>query len=78
MRAKHTSEVAPGRRGRLHRRLHRVLARGLAIDPARRFPSMHALAAALERAISPARGRVALALGVPAIAAVGVLALRGD
>jgi tetratricopeptide (TPR) repeat protein len=60
-----------------HRELPRgigdVIARGLAVDPARRWPSMEALSAALVSAASqqPARPRVVLAIGGVALLAAG-------
>ena len=50
--------------------LRRALERGLALDPARRFPTMDALLAEIERAQGRWRGRALVA----AIAAVGLLA----
>jgi tetratricopeptide (TPR) repeat protein/predicted Ser/Thr protein kinase len=57
--------------------LRRVAARGLAVDPAARFPSMDDVAAALER--DPARARARWLGGgaaAAALAALGVVALR--
>jgi serine/threonine protein kinase len=61
--------LAPGRDG-VPRVVDRVLAAGLDPTPARRFPSMAALLAALERARA-ARPRRRLAVGLAAVAAIG-------
>src|SRR5258705_460907 len=50
--------------------LRAVLARGLAVDPADRWPTLPALFAALERARRVRRG-IAVAAGVLAVAGVG-------
>jgi tetratricopeptide (TPR) repeat protein len=62
----------PTRPRPLPRRLRRVLERGLAVDPAARFDSMHEL---LEQLEERRRNRVVLALGVAGVAAVGSYAL---
>jgi tetratricopeptide (TPR) repeat protein len=71
-------EIVEPRRGtKVPRWVRRVLRRGLAIDPAARWPSMAALLAALAR--GQARGRVrtaAVAIGVVALAGVAVHAWR--
>jgi hypothetical protein len=66
--------LRPGWRG--PRRLRRVLARGLAPDPAVRYPDMAALLAALRRIARPRRGRIAATLAVGAVA-LGVATLLG-
>lgn len=60
--------------------LQRVLARGLAVDPSKRFPSMKALLTALEKGNSRRSKKLvaSLALGVATVAVLGVLALRPD
>lgn len=68
-----------GARGRgVPRWLDRVLARGLEVDPERRYPSMDALLADLERR---RRGRARRWLGAALVGValgVGVLGVRGD
>jgi serine/threonine protein kinase/tetratricopeptide (TPR) repeat protein len=60
-------------------RLRQVLLRGLAVDRARRWPSMDALLDALARDPAAARrrrvGLVAVAIALPALAATGAVAL---
>ncbi|HEY3803947.1 MAG TPA: tetratricopeptide repeat protein [Kofleriaceae bacterium] len=61
--------AAPAGR-RVPRWLRRALVRGLALDPAARFPAMTALIAALDRGRARRRAQVAgIALGVAAVAA---------
>jgi tetratricopeptide (TPR) repeat protein len=70
--------LAEIRAGRIARRgprwLHAAIARGLAFDPARRWPSMAALVGALERGLG--RRRWLYALPVVAVAAAGALLVR--
>jgi serine/threonine protein kinase len=62
---------------RLPRRLRAILRRGLALAPERRYPSMHALLAAIRRARRPPIALIAIP--VAALAAGGVaLALHGS
>ena len=56
--------------------IRRVVLRGLATDPAARWPSMHALLAALARDPTRRRRRVMLAIA-PALVFAGVLGWRG-
>jgi len=66
---------APPRGRRVPLALRRVLRRGLAADPARRWPTMDELLAALEQLMRPRRyGRLTLAtvLGILCIAGAGV------
>jgi tetratricopeptide (TPR) repeat protein len=64
-------------RGRLSPRwLDRAVRRGLATDPAQRFPSMAALLATLERGIRPRRWLVPAAIAGLAAATTGVLIER--
>ncbi len=51
--------------------LYRVLRRGLATDPAARYPDLHAVIADLERGL--ARRRRALVAGVAALSAIGLV-----
>jgi len=60
-----------------------ILVRGLAVDPARRWPDMNALLSALERAVRPRQvRRTTVALGIAAALAGGfgiaALSLRGE
>jgi len=64
------SRLAPNVRGRLPARVHRVLARGLQVEPSARYATMAALLADLAEAVSI--GRRWLALG-----AIGAIALGG-
>ncbi|HKE15923.1 MAG TPA: tetratricopeptide repeat protein [Kofleriaceae bacterium] len=73
-------ELAPPLPGRhVPPRVRRVLATALAESPARRFPSMDALVAALERAAAPRAGRIRLAaaVGVAGAAVAALLWARG-
>jgi tRNA A-37 threonylcarbamoyl transferase component Bud32/tetratricopeptide (TPR) repeat protein len=56
--------------------LRRVLLRGLEVDPARRFPSMEALSAALEADPGARRRRAGMALGLLATLALAVVGAR--
>ena len=67
---------APAPDTALLRRLHRVLARGLAAAPVDRWPDMAALCAALVRAVRPRRWP--WAVGVAGLALGGALALGGQ
>ncbi len=66
---------ALGRERRLPRRLRRVLDRALADDPARRWPSMHALAGQL---VSPGRRRLVQAVAALALAAGAIAVGRAS
>ena len=62
-------------------RLRRVIERGLAADPATRWPSMDALADELERVVRPPRRRRRIALaavGLIAAVAIAAIAARRD
>jgi tetratricopeptide (TPR) repeat protein/predicted Ser/Thr protein kinase len=59
--------TTPLRSAGVPERIHRVLTRGLAADPARRWPTMDALLAAIERAL--VRPRRIAAVGVAAVTA---------
>jgi len=62
----------PPKRSKVPAALRKVLLRGLAIDPAQRWPSMEALLERLRSLVAPRRGRfIALAVGV------GLLAIGG-
>src|SRR5207248_176000 len=70
---------APRDLNRIPRRLRRVLARGVAIEPAKRWPTIEALLAAVERAWRRPR-RIAIACAAIATVLVGIAAfaiLRG-
>ncbi|HVZ73420.1 MAG TPA: serine/threonine-protein kinase [Polyangia bacterium] len=56
--------------------LRRIVLRGLETQPERRFPSMHAVVAALEHDPTVRRRRVALGVGVAACAVLAVAGLR--
>jgi hypothetical protein len=56
--------------------LRRLLLRGLEVDPARRFPSMGALLAALEADPTARRRRIGIAVGVLACAALAAVSAR--
>lgn len=78
---KRTGPPQPPRSVDVPRRLATVLARGLAVEPTRRWPDMDALTDALARAVVPSRWRTraALALGPAAVLAFGGwLLLRDD
>ena len=75
--AKRTTALRLPRRTGVPRALGRVLLRGLAVDPADRWPSMRALLAAITRARAPARGGVA-ALALLPVLAIGWLARTDD
>jgi serine/threonine protein kinase len=61
-----------GRRG-VSRSLRRILARGLALDPGARYPSMEPLLADLERAAVPRVGGLARRVGLGALLACAIL-----
>ena len=64
-------------RGRLPRRVDRLLARGLALDPSARHPSLQALVDALAGVLRP-RGRwLLVGLSAAALGAAAVLTTRG-
>jgi tetratricopeptide (TPR) repeat protein/tRNA A-37 threonylcarbamoyl transferase component Bud32 len=65
--------VAPPRNAQVPRWLHRIVMRGLEVDPERRYPSMSALLADLHRDVSRRRRRIALA--VLAVVLAGAAAL---
>ena len=70
--------AAPRAPERIPRRLRRVLVRGLAHDPAARWPSLDALLGAIERAWRrPRRIAIALATGLALVALVALVAPRG-
>jgi Tol biopolymer transport system component/predicted Ser/Thr protein kinase len=63
---------------RVPRRLRHLLARGLARDPAARWPSLGALLAAIERAWRrPRRIAIGIATGLALLAVVAMVATRG-
>jgi len=64
----------PGSRVRLPTWLRRTIERGMAVDPAQRWPSMAALLAQLERAAARARLRTAAAV----LAGVGLVAAAAE
>jgi len=67
--------------GALPARVRAVVARGLATDPARRAPSLHAVAAALEAIVAPRTARwIALVagLGIAGVVATFAVMRRGD
>ncbi len=68
-----SGEVVVPERVRVPARLARIIRRGMATDPADRYPSMHALLDELRR--DPARTRRRIAAGVGAVALLGVAAL---
>jgi tRNA A-37 threonylcarbamoyl transferase component Bud32 len=63
-------------KGNLPGAIRGVLARGLDPDPAKRWPDMNALLAALERAKGRPRRRVQLALAVVGVAGAGIVAVK--
>jgi eukaryotic-like serine/threonine-protein kinase len=65
--------LEPPRRSAVPHWVRRALERGLAVDPARRWPSMNALLLALSRGQKQARLRAAITIG----AAVGAVGLGG-
>ena len=67
--------AAPPKDRQVPARLRKVVLRGLAADPGARYPSMQALLAALADDPPPRRRRVALAIGVLALAGGGALAV---
>jgi tetratricopeptide (TPR) repeat protein len=68
---------SPPRRGDVPRWLHRVVLRGLEVQPARRWPSMEALLGALDRGrrLAAVR-RVGLAVAVVGLLGTGALVVR--
>ncbi len=59
--------------------VHRVLVRGLSLDPAERFASMDALVEEIERNVRPRRGRVGLYMLAGVVCAGGIAtAVRGN
>ncbi|HET6584441.1 MAG TPA: serine/threonine-protein kinase, partial [Nannocystaceae bacterium] len=58
--------------------IHRAIERGLAVDPAERWPSMRAFIAAIERASAPRPFPWTIALGVAGLVAVGAVFAGGD
>ncbi|HTJ42023.1 MAG TPA: serine/threonine-protein kinase [Kofleriaceae bacterium] len=78
LRLKVLTGVLPPAKGQLTRRLRQILARGLSVDPADRWPSMDALLAALRRdPVRDARRAAIAVVGIGAIAgAVAVSASR--
>lgn len=65
--------TAPARLGEVPRWLHRVLERGLSVEPGDRFPSMDALIERLEHGRRRARDRwIAAGIGLVAMATVGL------
>ncbi|HEY6037840.1 MAG TPA: protein kinase, partial [Kofleriaceae bacterium] len=61
---------------RVPSRVRRVVVRGLAADPARRYPDMRALLAALDRTLRGPRIAIAATIGVAAIALAAAFVLR--
>ncbi len=61
-------EIAPGRDAAIPGWIRAVLVRGLSVEPARRFPDMDALLAALARDPRRTRRRLAIASGAAALA----------
>jgi tetratricopeptide (TPR) repeat protein/tRNA A-37 threonylcarbamoyl transferase component Bud32 len=64
-------ELASMPRSAVPRRIGTVIRRGLAVDPARRYPSIRALAAALREARARRRSRGAIVASVAAVLAIG-------
>ena len=65
---------APVRPPRMARWLYRIVSRGLAVDPARRFGSMREIVGELERRRSRVRRQIAIAATISAIATAGTIA----
>ena len=70
------TEPTARRTSRVPSRVRRIVVRGLAADPARRYPSMRELLVALDRTLHAPRIAIAATIAVAAIAIVAAILLR--
>jgi len=70
------TEPAARRTSRVPSRVRRIVVRGLAADPARRYPSMRDLLGALDRTLHAPRVAIAATIGVAAIAIAAAIVVR--